>query len=432
MNEKLNKKYSKISPTQISKIIDENQFSFLSGPVSFVSFEHEGRKFYFFGDEHFDKVGNCENKYKGEKIPCLSIENHESKKKVCYDFVYFLKKLFEINEEHNEEYIDFYMETPFQRRFMRRGKAEDLDYLASLEKTFKNCFRRSKTKCKFKKTRFHYIDFRLKDPKNITSVNYIPVKFIYSIKKQFERKDTTKSKLYDKIQFYKIFTNRLLKKSINQKLIQSYFSDNFISTLNQVFKKVTKGLTQKKFKTYLRNVKKIFKEASEYYKIRNGKKIHLIQSQLNALEKENVKFKNRKIAPLIKRFVLQNYKNKIDIQSLTKVWKEYIDKFLSNDSYTKQLEEYIVGSFIEMDAHPFDAYLLGRMFRTFQFTKRAEHIPSKVVVVYAGNYHIQNYVNFFTKELGLKPEIATGPINQVLRRCVYSPKMKSEFKSFNK
>ena len=429
MNEKLNKNFSKISPTQISKIINQNQFSFLSGPVSFVSFEYQGRKFYFFGDEHFDKLGNCETNYKGEKIPCLSIGNDVSKKKVCYDFVYFLKKLFEVNEKH-DEYIDFYMETPFQRRFMRPGKADDLDYLASLEKTFKNCFRRSKTKCKFKKTRFHYIDFRLKDPKNITSVNYIPVKFIYSIKKQIERKDTIRSKLQEKIQFYKIFTNRLLKKSINQKLIQSYFSDNFISTLNQVFKNVTKGLNQKKFKKYLISVKKIFKEASQYYKIRNGKKIHLIQSQLNALEKENVKFNNRKISPLIKRFVLQNYKNKIDIESLSQIWKEYIDKFYkdsSKDSYTKQLEEFIVGSFIEMDAHPFDAYLLGRMFRTFAFTKRAEHIPSKVVVVYAGNYHIQNYVNFFTKELGLKPEIVTGPINQVLRRCVYSPKMKSEF-----
>ena len=105
------------------------------------------------------------------------------------------------------------------------------------------------------------------------------------------------------------------------------------------------------------------------------------------------------------------------------------NKLINKDTekYNNLIQNFVLGSIIEMDAHIFDAYLLGRLFRTFNYTTQQEHIPSNTVVIYAGNYHIQNYVNFFTQVLGIKPEISTGPINHQLKRCVFSPKIKSEF-----
>jgi hypothetical protein len=430
-------KYSKITPKQISDLIEKNQFSFVSGPISFVSFDDNGRKFYFFGDEHFDKKGNCETDYKDVKMSCLQVDNHNSKKKVCYDFVYFLEKLFQMNEK-SKDYIDFYLETPFQKRYMRESKPGDVDYITSIEKVFKKCFRRYKSKCKFKKTRFHYIDFRIKNVKTVSSINYIPVNFIQTIKKQITNKDKIKRrKVANRIRFYNIIVKRLFQKKINQKLLYAYFKDNFRETMDDIYKQITKGLNQKRYKRYLRFVKNVFNEASKYYKIRDKKKVHIIQSQLDALRKEGVKFKNHEMADLIEQFVKQNYKNRVDLELFQSYWKDYIgqlQKYIKNKNLDDETEEYneminrfLLGSIIEMDAHIFDAYLLGRLFRTFQYTTRKEHIPSQTVVIYAGNYHIQNYVNFFVDVLGMKPEIMTGPINKELKRCVYSPKLKEEF-----
>lgn len=437
MNTNVKNKYSNITPQQISKLIESNQFSFISGPISFVSFDDNGRKFYLFGDEHFDKLGNCETKYKDVKIPCLP----NSKKQVCYDFVYFLEKLFQGNEE-SDDYIDFYLETPFKRRYMRENESGESDYITSIEKVFVKCFRRDKSKCKYKKTRFHYIDFRIKDVKNVASINYIPVNFIHVIKNQIikasKQKYVSKLKLINKIRFYNLLTKRLFRKNINQKLLNSYFRDNFQETMREIYKNITKGLNLKKYKRYLRIVKRIFTDASKYYKIRNGKKVHLIKSQLDALRKERVKFKNQEMANIIEDFVKNNYKNRVDTNLFQAYWKDYIgqlenylkdNKLINKDTekYNNLIQNFVLGSIIEMDAHIFDAYLLGRLFRTFNYTTQQEHIPSNTVVIYAGNYHIQNYVNFFTQVLGIKPEISTGPINHQLKRCVFSPKIKSEF-----
>jgi hypothetical protein len=431
-------KYSKIKPKQISDLIKKNKFSFISGPISFISFDDNGRKIYLFGDEHFDKKGNCETDYKNVKISCLQVDKHNSKKKVCYDFVYFLEKLFNINEK-SKEYIDFYLETPFQKRYMRQEKTGDVDYITSIEKVFKKCFLRNKSKCKFKKTRFHYIDFRIKNVKTVSSITYILVNFIQTIKKQINHFKDDKKKIKiikNKIRFYDILAKRLYQKKINQKLLQSYFEDNFRETMNKIFKQVTRGLNQKKYKRYLIYVKKVFKQASNYYKIRNKKKVHLIKSQLDALRKEGVQFKNHEMADLIEEFVKKNYNNKVDLVLFQSYFKDYIvqlNKYIKNknideyDEYNKKINQFLMGSIIEMDAHIFDAYLLGRLFRTFKYTKRKKHIPSKTIVIYAGNYHIQNYVNFFVDVLGMKPEIMTGPINKELKRCIYSPKLKQRF-----
>jgi len=435
MNESNKPKYTHITPKKIANLIEKNQFSFLSGPVSFTSFDDNGKKYYFFGDEHFDKVGNCETKYKNVKIPCLTTKDKNSKHQVCYDFVYFLEKLFK-NNEYSGEYLDFYMETPFKRKYMRKTKSDESDYISSIEKVFKNCFEREKSKCKYKKTRFHYIDFRIKDPKNIASINYIPVRFVYIIKKELEKKDISKDKLIDKIKFYDVLTKRLFQKNINQKLLDAHFKDNFIQTIENIYKTLTRGLKQRKYKIYLSRVRKIFNEAKKYYKVREGKKVHIIKSQLDALRKEGVKHKNQEMGALIEKFVKQNYQNKIDIESIQQLWREYIDGLLmkinskenkEQKEYNSQIEEFLVGSAIEMDAHIFDVYLLGRMFRNFKYSKREEHIPSQTIVTYAGNYHIRNYISFFIDVLGMKPEVSVGAINSTLKRCVYSPELKKDF-----
>lgn len=81
----------------------------------------------------------------------------------------------------------------------------------------------------------------------------------------------------------------------------------------------------------------------------------------------------------------------------------------------QMLDDYI--KFLSSDALLMDAYTLARMFRKFP---NGKHVPSTQIVVYAGDAHIQTYVDFFSKVLGINPDFRQryGGMAQSPIRCI--------------
>jgi hypothetical protein len=417
-------KQSKLTSKEISKIIKANELAFISGPVSLGSFKYQDRNFYFFGEKHFGTEGNCETDH---QIKCKSLQNG-SKSKVCYDFLYFLEKIFRDSESKNE-YVDFFLESPFilkNIKVKKIGPDPNEDYISLIQNHFIDCLKRNKSKCKYKTLRLHYTDFRIQTTKDIVGINYLPLLFIKNFKKH---KRINEKQKY--IHFYNIVTRRLISKRIQKKLFQSFFQDNFYYTWFEIYKSLLRGFNRKKYHKQIKEVKKLFDHAFKYHKVRNNKNVHLVKSQLDSLREDNIKHNGQYMSDLIKKFVTNNYKN-IDFSIMRRYWKEYIrrlrqslihpeDKNIFKDFNLDTLLEL----FIEIDTNLLDAYLLARMFRIFTSSKK--YILSDIVMTYTGYYHTQNYIDFFRNVLGIKPDILTGPINKDLMRCIYSPKFKREF-----
>lgn len=392
-----------------------HNLSYISGPISLASFNLDGRKFHFFGDKHFSKEMNCES-----IVSCLKNNKSKNSDQSCYDFVYFLDQIFQHADRKNE-YIDFFLETPFVLKNMRFSDI-DTDYISSIEKKFRNCLRRDKKKCKYKNTRFHYIDFRIKNSTEISSINYIPLLFIKNIQKRKSKSEREKD-----IFFYNLITKRLFSKKINKQLFDSYFQDNFDKSWSKIIRSLFKGLSRKKYKSQFRDVSKIFQRALKYYKIRNGKIVHLLKSQFDSLKQDEIKYKGKYMSDLIQKYIKHLYNN-IDFDMIRKYWSELIHIVKDKKKISKELLSNLIELIYDLDTHLFDAYLLTRMFRIFKYTKREEHIPSSMVISFTGNYHNNRYIDFFTNILGLTPELYVESINnKELKRCLYSPKFKKEF-----
>jgi len=409
-------KESKLKPTEISKIVKDNKLAFISGPVSLGSFKYNNRNFYFFGEKHFGTEGNCET---SPKIQCRSLDHPNKKSKVCFDFLYFLDKIF----KDSHSYVDFFLESPFILKNLKVKKIKADDYISLIQNTFMDCLKRNKSKCKYKTTRFHYTDFRIQMAKGIISINYLPLLFIKNFNKHRSIREKEKY-----IYFYNIVTKRLISKRIQKKLFQSFFQDNFHNTWFEIYKFLLRGFDRKKYHRQIKEITDIFDDSFRYHKIRNHKIVHFVKSQLDSLKKDNIKHNGVYMSDLIQKFVTDNYK-KIDFNITRQYWNEYIRLLKLSLHKGKDVFEgfdidTLLELFIEIDTHLLDAYLLARMFRIFS---SSEHIPSDTVIVYTGYYHTQNYIDFFRNILGIKPDLLTGPINKELIRCVYSPKFKREF-----
>ena len=417
-------KQSKLSSKQISKIVKENNLAFISGPVSLGSFKYQDRNFYFFGEKHFGTEGNCET---NPRIKCRSLGSG-TKSNVCFDFLYFLDKVFR-DSESKKSYVDFFLESPFILKGLKvkkMGPDPNEDYISLIQNYFLDCLKRNKTKCKYKTTRLHYTDFRIQTAKGLISINYLPLLFVKNLNKH--RRISDKKKY---INFYNILTKRLISKRIQRQLFRSFFEDNFQRIWTRIYRNLIRGFDKKIYRKEIKEVKYIFDQSFRYHKIRNNKVVHFVKAQLDSLRMDDIKHNGEYMSDLIQKFITNNY-NKIDFKITRQIWDEYIR--LLRWSLDHPEDKNIFGNFsidtllelfIEIDTHLLDAYLLARMFR--RFTSSKNHITSDTVIVYTGYYHTQNYIDFFRNILEIKPDILTGPINKDLIRCVYSPKFKKEF-----
>jgi hypothetical protein len=169
--------------TNMKKILDD---FFISGPISSYFFEHNGVKYFLYGDQHQSKENNCDElsnveEYKDLKLPCVTTTRGRDENDVnCYDMVAHLDRIF-TNAERTEKRVDFYLEVPFQdvdfdlvENIFSEQEEKKLkqDYIGSILYYFNKCFKKDKKDCKFSNVHFHYADIRQTPLKGLVLPEY--------------------------------------------------------------------------------------------------------------------------------------------------------------------------------------------------------------------------------------------------------------------
>lgn len=418
----------------------------ISGPISAYVTTYKGKKYEFFGDAHFSMTGTC-NK------PCNDVDIKDPKFRSslseliesdipCWDISILLSNLFNTAAAKGE-WIDFYIEIPFIKlipsELYVRTHLEQAGYIYKLYYIFYNCL--SKIKCNYSTTRFHYVDVR-QQYKSI-DLNSLTEE-LRKLVQEFGETQLNES-TFASYELYLV--HERIRKSIlqlSQMIVMNKLQKNsYIEETNKLVRdlyfsggQTMTGRIEPKnmrlLKLYLlsdnfdRDVKALMSESisvsSEVLKLleiivpiplivnRNGKNMHRIRAQLEALENEG----QGEIANKIVSFIIERYDKKVDVNKIIDLWRSIMltyegllnNKFKKMENVYTLIEKFEIeykkaSQFLSMSVSGssllMDAYTLARMFRTYP---GKNHINGSKSIVYAGDAHIQTYVNFFESILG--------------------------------
>lgn len=402
----------------------------LSGPVSAYSGEYAGKKYYFFGDAHFSTKGICSTDC--ANVDPITFKNYPENPDDCVDIVRYLKDLF-IRRGQQDQYTDFFLEIPFMPKENMYVTKEDINYMSQrtgyigkIAATFWDCF--IKANCPVPKTRFHYVDLRTKFYPDTISIQ-APEMYITStlmqqaadnLVKMYQRymmynQTLPQDELIEAVNFIvKDFyqsggqTMKGVVPPKNVLLFRAYLeSDNIYEDVNNLFSQIYVRLPPRdliEFKNTLLPEGLIV--------VRDGKQMFRARAQLWALEQEGKGDMARKI----KEYAFRKFDSLTDSYKITTLWTKVMKLYNVMTGQTKSrvramgddyidphviLEELMnlqssLLSTILSNVYLMDVYMLARMFRTFPGTG---HIDSTTAIVYAGDAHIDNYVDFFEEVL---------------------------------
>ena len=429
--------------SQITPVINAT----LSGPVSAYSTELNGKKYYFFGDQHRSTKNNCPQPCNDFDLSTLTQKQDTN----CYDVTVLLDRIFKRAEQSNQP-VDFYLEIPFlpknlpypSREFIQQ-EIINTGYIYKLFYMFWPCF--IKQNCDYKTTRFHYIDVRLQyetatlgevtNEENIISMisgqndwKTVPATFdMYLLLTRISESMNILARMLlnseNQREEYIETTNLLIRDLFlsggqtlagfvepkNVRLFRLYLeSDNFIEDVNNLFGNVLSQIPEQSRV----DIKQALYQPSLLIYNRDAKPVmHRVRAQLWELEKEG----QGSLAKSIYDFALNEYvTNLSNVNSLLETWKSllriynmitgqstetfrtmqdmmnYVNNFITQYRYIMEKSYMIITS----NALIMDTYTLARMFRKFGV------INSSRAIVYAGNAHIETYVKFFENILGAR------------------------------
>ena len=431
-------------------------FEYLSGPVSWYEYEFKDdngnkRMIHLFGDRH-DLRTICD-----ESLKCM--KNVNSSKSDCYDFIYFLKELFDI-VVHNQQYADFFLEFQYNIYKQNIYKSYHDTTIGKVYSQFQECLQYTKKDCKYLPyVRMHYTDLRdafleYQDfeglsTKKFSSFNYL-LSGLYSdmiqdfdstIFKQFplisvEKRfktinmiDVMLSMMKDYCNFYKILFQS-----------QNFVEDlsDFIEPYLKIFKTVPNDFHPEDVK-YFENIFELLK------KLKHPKsKSSILAYQLSELEKDKIIVNGKNIADLIYSFIEKKCRSlMIDYPLIVKNWTNYSNTILKlkNGLELKSIyypllnfEKELKAFGVILNSYILDGYILSRLFRSFS-TSGKKHQPSILSIVYAGNKHIQTEVEFFNEILNLVPihQVSNESDDEMKKsQCLHSKSFQDIFSYFDK
>jgi hypothetical protein len=422
-------------------VVLEKDMHYLSGPVSFSSYSFNGRTFNFLGDHHYSKSGTCDELY-----PTICSKKTTSSGQ-CFDLLDLLKNTFQ-NAKQQDKHIDFYLELPFRSKLGGENMTELImkmsslsahehgGYIIDLNYIFKECFTPDKKGCPYSpNVRFHYSDIRqLKSAQtDIISIGiymattrliqcfkyFATVLQIRSMSKFDSSLNLTVPTPIDNyIQLTHILMNKLYnkgqtlrgdKEDISKDIFKAHFdSDDFPTKLHTILD----GLLAPN-RAYIGShddILMVTDMLKGFYSTRGGKKMHKVRAQLMALENDG----HGDMATRIYEYLMNRYDN-IDRTKMYIQWMRFYNVYenlkkpvsgLKDDPYLTEamtlldnadqyLEETV--RLVETDSLLMDAYILARMFRTYN---DKTHRVSDTVIIYAGDAHIATYEDFFQSVLG--------------------------------
>jgi hypothetical protein len=146
---------------------------------------------------------------------------------------------------------------------------------------------------------------------------------------------------------------------------------------------------------------------------RHGANMHRIRAQLFELELEGKEKEAANIVDFISKLYRANSTNGTILAGWQEVMNFYVI-FISTAT-TEEVNKQFAQLTVALNKFPrerivpgaatvtldMDAYTLARMERTYPAAKKG-HVPSKLVVVYAGNHHIDTYLAYYSQVEGIQ------------------------------
>lgn len=416
----------------------------VSGPATLDVFEYGNKRYLLFGDYHESMKDNCGEKCKDIDLETFEFTNDDQEdSEICYDITRLIDKIIS-DATKSMRGIDVFLEITgvFGEQPHIKDVKSDIKYsgyLKKMEYIFYNCFY-DLEHCRYNNARFHYIDVRSTDFEN-SFPETIYIHYIRYIKDTiFEYLDNRESRITIGFDFFVEMTNIIIKyvyDTVNeQNKYIHYLIFEIILTSRDPKKEIDilleplkddLELTYQKYnlietdkfdkkRMYL-DYDKLMTDLNEIHLVltKHEPFIHKIRRQLDALIME----KNGALADKIVDFVLKKFKNYNLESYIMKKWNIFLieykklvnkvgfDLFISDD--IKKDVHKVITPLVDIDEWEYkhgphalwmDTYALARIFRQYSIPYNPENIAFKnidfdTVIIFAGNAHIQIYIEFF-------------------------------------
>ena len=379
----------------------------ISGPISLHIHEYNGKKYYFFGDQH-DSITkyNC---FKQQDVVCDNLSEDLSNITItdnnCTDLPTLLNNWFTYNNNQGIK-TDFYMEVGFVEKDLNFNQVIQESTIDVIYNFMNNCFKRDKLNCQFQpNVHLHYADIRRVSDENPYIAN--PFTF-YDIRQYIDNYQ------YVDVDDSIVILNQIIA-IIQIIIINSDILMNAILETNN-YEDIVNNLL--KFKRYLNDdFSNLYHDKiSNMLKItavRDGKRMHRAAAELWRLAKQD-----KQMATLIKDYVYQEHlksfsENKRIYERLVKILKsQNLKRDYSLNKLKGEINSIVnlfYGLFSGESSVIMDAYLLARMFL---------QTDSKEIIVYAGADHGRTYSDFF--EFKLQSDKKLSIDNYLDDRCIIS------------
>jgi hypothetical protein len=373
----LNKSLSKIfkkEPYFIEKDVD---LKFISGPVSWTGFEFGNKAVHFFGDFHFSKDFSC-----SDSLNCSSSKEYYADSN-CMTIDGLIKAIFE-NSQKKGFYADVFLESPHETKKNKRNKTrEDYGYFSDV---YNYNFDRMNSGKVYSKVKFHPIDIRFEFKPEVKYKRESPVI-------SFDLFNIISEILWNSTIEFKIDVLDLLMKGS----LDFYKSKNYVSFIDNLIKELS-GWKDKKdyeYKIFLKLLNEIFDHITKYgIGGRSENSIFYSIKMLESLNKKQITFRGKNISEYIQTFIESEIQKEISTY-----WEEFGKKIQEEKNiYWKEFGN-IAQLFQNISISIMDIATLTKLFKRLEINSE----EPQILIIYAGQSHIKNYINFFTDILNLTP-----------------------------
>ncbi len=390
---------------------------YISGPISWTGFEFGNKSIHLFGDYHFSFANNCED----YGIKC-SDSNKTYPNSNCMTIDGLIKNIFYSQDKMNFV-ADFFLEITQETKkkdYIEYNKEEE-NRVGYIKKLYNNL--------KSNKSNFHGIDIRTDFDLNRSNQIEIDIfTIIFSVIQRFiyytKTRDDFLNILYFGYDMYYLLKDEQLEYNKASDLTQ-FFLQLKDQLTNQIIPlRESEGVNVDIYKFLVGKIETVISNIQRL-KLKNDKYVSKLFYNLDSLSQKNITFQGVNITQYINQFIeqkrnlfLSQIENTLEKMSQLVELDDsqfYVDYELIND-----LAEY----FVHNGALTMDGFLFAKLFKRLQEEKNKDQ--KQIIIIYAGDFHNNHYIEFFTKILNLKP--IPEPIlslysnqNKELFRCLDNP-----------
>lgn len=363
---------------------------YITGPVSYYGFKFTGtdgseKTVHLFGDYHYSKENNCTKFMK-----CSEVDARVDSE--CQTITLLIDNI----AEHciqNGILFDFFFEVGFNVADHPRVQFQGDYYINDIYKQLLKFI--GKKKSTPKNIRIHYADIRQDELFNEID----PFLILYKSTGLMNQL-VSNQKLPNFLHTRERYFNFVLQNLFLANLLDAFVNPDYVSRIDDIIKVIEiekqdaindRNLAPD-YNRFLSDVQQKFENAKNASKLRtinqSTKRIHYFLAQLEKLRTKGLIIKNKNVADIIRSFILDK---------ITKLYTDTYNKIAKEKDEDKKLVLFI-DMFLLMAVASMDGYTLARMINF------SNDPGQQIIIAYAGDNHILNYMEFFKNELGLSTQ----------------------------